>query len=119
MNRHPGITMHKIHVEGGAGLLYVAGSMAIFLLALPQIAPLALISLLGGLALAPALYFNRTSGGTSLRNGALLFAAGFAAFLATNDGALRALAVTAVVAGALFAEVLLRRPTQHPTILAR
>jgi hypothetical protein len=105
-NRHPGITMHKIHVEGGAGLLYVAGTMAIFLMAMPQIAPLALASLLGGLALAAGLYRTRTSGS--------------AAFLATSDGALRALAVTAVVAGALFAEVLLRRPVQHPSsILAR
>lgn len=119
MNRHPGITMHKIHVEGAAGLLYVAGSMAVFLLALPQIAPLAAVSLLGGLALAPALYFSRTSVGTSLRNGALLFAAGYAAFLATSDGALRALALTAVVAGVLFAEVLLRRPVEHPSILSR
>jgi hypothetical protein len=119
MNRHPGITMHRIQIEGGAGLLYVAGSMAVFLMALPQIAPLALLGLLGGLAIAPALYFSRIATGTSLRNGALLFAGGFAAFLATSDGALRALALTAVVAGALFAEVLLRRRVEHPSILAR
>jgi hypothetical protein len=119
-NRHPGITMHKIHVEGAAGLLYVAGTMAIFLMAMPQIAPLALASLLGGMALAAGLYRTRTSGSSSLTGGAVLFAVGFAAFLATSDGALRALAVTAVVSGALFAEVLLRRPVQHPSsILAR
>jgi hypothetical protein len=120
MNPHPGIMMHKIHVEGGAGLLYVAGTMAVFLMAMPQIAPLALAGLLGGLALAAGLYRRRTSGSSSLTGGAVLFAVGFAAFLATSDGALRALALTAVVAGVLFAEVLLRRPVQHPgSIIAR
>jgi hypothetical protein len=119
-NRHPGITMHKINVEGGAGLLYVAGTIVIFLLAMPQMAPLAAAGLLGGVALAACLYHRRTSGASSLTGGAVLFAVGIAAFLATSDGAMRALAVTAVVAGALFAEVLLRRPTQHPSsILAR
>ena len=119
MNRHPGITMHKIHVEGGAGALYVAGTLAIFLLAVPQLAPLAAASLLGGLALAVALYRWGTPGLSSLTGGAVLFAAGFGAFLATSTGALRGLAVTAVVAGALFAEVLLRRRAEHPSILAR
>jgi hypothetical protein len=120
MNRHPGITMHKIHVEGGAGLLYVAGTIVVFLLAMPQMAPLAAASLLGGVALAACLYHRRTSGASSLTGGAVLFAVGLAAFLATIDGPMRALAVTAVVAGALFAEVLLRRPVQHPgSILAR
>jgi hypothetical protein len=119
MNRHPGITMHKIHVEGGAGLLYVAGTIAVFLLAMPQLAPLAAASLLGGLALAAGLYRWGTPGLSSLTGGAVLFAAGFGAFLAANNGAMRALAIIAVVAGALFAEVLLRRPAQHPSILAR
>jgi hypothetical protein len=110
--------MHKIHVEGAAGLLYVVGTTAIFLLAMPQLAPLAVASVLGGLLLAPALYRWRTPGLSSLKGGALLFAVGFGAFLATSGGAMRALALTAVVAGALFAEVLLRRPAQHPSIAA-
>jgi hypothetical protein len=33
---HPGITMHKIPVEGGAGLLFAVGIIVIALLSLPQ-----------------------------------------------------------------------------------
>jgi hypothetical protein len=33
---HPGITMHKISVEGGAGLLFAVGIIVIALLSLPQ-----------------------------------------------------------------------------------
>ena len=33
---HPGITMHKIPVEGWAGLLFVIGVVVITLISLPQ-----------------------------------------------------------------------------------
>lgn len=33
---HPGITMHKIPVEGGAGLLFSVGIIVIAVLSLPQ-----------------------------------------------------------------------------------
>jgi hypothetical protein len=36
MHLHPGITMHKIPVEGGAGLLFVVGIMLATLISLPQ-----------------------------------------------------------------------------------
>jgi hypothetical protein len=119
MTPHPGITMHKIPVAGGAGLVYVVGTLVVFLLALPQLAPLGAVGLAGGLLLAPVLYRWRARSLTSLRGGLVLFAAGAALFMGLGNNAFRALAVTALVAGALFAEVLLRRAPRHPSIAAR
>jgi len=119
MTPHPGITMHKIPVAGGAGLLYVLGTIAVFLLALPQLAPLAAAGLAGGLLLAPVLYRWRLRSLTSLRGGVVLFAAGAALFLGVGNGTFRVLAVIALIAGALFAEVLLRRVPRHPSIAVR
>ena len=119
MTPHRGITMHKIPVEGGAGLLYVLGTIVVFLLALPQLAPLAMAGLAGGILLAPALYRWRVRSLTSLRGGLVLFAAGTALFVGLGNDAFRVLAVTALVAGALFAEVLLRHTPSHPSIAAR
>jgi hypothetical protein len=118
MTPHPGITMHKIPVEGGAGLLYVLGTMVVFLLAMPQMAPLAAVGLAGGLLLAPVLYRWRARSLTSLRGGLVLFAAGAALFVGLGNVTFRVLAVTSLVAGALFAEVLLRRTPTHPSIAA-
>ena len=36
MRLHPGITMHKIPVEGGPGLVFVIGIILMVLLSLPQ-----------------------------------------------------------------------------------
>ena len=36
MHLHPGITMHKIPVKGGAGLLFAVGIIVIALISLPQ-----------------------------------------------------------------------------------
>lgn len=119
MTPHPGITMHKIPVEGGAGLLYVLGTIAVFLLALPQMAPLAAAGLAGGVLLAPVLYRWQARSLTSLRGGVVLFATAAALFVGFGNDVFRALAATSIVAGALFAEVLLRRVPQHPSIAAR
>jgi hypothetical protein len=119
MTPHPGITMHKIPVEGGAGLLYVLGTLAVALLALPQLAPLATVGLAGGLLLAPVLYRWRARSLTSLNGGLALFVAATAVFVGFGNGAFRALAVTALVAGALFAEIRLRHVPQHPSIAVR
>lgn len=119
MTPHPGITMHKIPVEGGAGLLYVLGTLAVALIALPQLAPLATVGLVGGLALAPVLYRWRARSLTSLNGGVALFATATAIFVAFGNGPLRALAVTAVVAGAVFAELRLRYVPVHPSIAVR
>jgi hypothetical protein len=117
MTPHRGITMHRIPVEGGAGLLYVLGTIVVFLLALPQLAPLAALGLAGGALLAPALYRWRTRSLTSLRGGLALFAVGAVLFVGLgNEVLFRVLAVTALVAGTLFAEVLLRRSPSHPSI---
>ena len=118
MTPHRGITMHKIPVEGGAGLLYVLGTLVVFLLALPQLAPLAVAGLAGGLLLAPVLYRWRARSLTSLRGGIVLFTAGVVLFIGLGNDAFRVLAVTSLVAGALFAEVLLRHVPKHPSIAA-
>jgi hypothetical protein len=36
MHLHPGITMHKIPVEGPMGLVFTVGVLAMILLALPE-----------------------------------------------------------------------------------
>ena len=118
MTPHRGITMHKIPVEGGAGLLYVLGTMAVLLIALPQLAPLAVVGLAGGILLAPALYRWRARSLTSLRGGLALFAAGATLFVGLGNGEFRVLAATALVAGAVFAEILIRRTPSHPSIAA-
>ena len=118
MTPHPGITMHKIPVEGGAGLLYVLGTIVVFLLALPQLAPLAAMGLAGGILLAPALYRWRARSLTGLSGGVVLFVAGAALFVGLGNGEFRVLGATSLVAGALFAEVLLRRTPSHPSIAA-
>jgi hypothetical protein len=118
MTPHRGITMHKIPVEGGAGLLYVLGTIVVFLIALPQLAPLAALGLAGGVLLAPVLYRWQARSLTSLRGGLVLFAAGVALFMGVGNVAFRVLAVTALAAGALFAEILLRRSPSHPSIAA-
>lgn len=119
MTPHPGITMHKIPVEGTAGLLYVLGTLVVLLIALPQMAPLAAAGLAGGLVLAPVLYRWRTRSLTSLRGGTVLFAAVTVIFVGLGNDAFRVLAATALIAGAILAEVLLRRTPQHPSIAAR
>jgi hypothetical protein len=119
MTPHPGITMHKIPVEGGAGLLYVLGTIAVFLLALPQLAPLAAAGLAGGVLLAPVLYRWQARSLTSLRGGIVMFVAAAVLFVGLGNDAFRVLAATSLVAGALFAEVLLRRTPQHPSIAVR
>lgn len=108
--------MHRIPVEGGAGLLYVLGTIVVFLLALPQLAPLAAAGLAGGILLAPALYRWHARSLTSLRGGIVLFAAVTALFVGLGNEAFRVLAVSALIAGGLFAEVLLRRTPSHPSI---
>lgn len=119
MSPHPGITMHKIPASGAAGLLYVLGTLVVSLMALPQLAPLAVAGLAGGLLLAPVLYRRRVRSLTSLRGGVALFVAGTALFMGVGNDAFRVLAVIALVAGGLFAEVLLRHAPRHPSIAAR
>ena len=73
----------------------------------------------GGLVLAPVLYRWRTRSLTSLRGGTVLFAAVTVIFVGLGNDAFRVLAATALIAGAILAEVLLRRTPQHPSIAAR
>ena len=55
---HPGITMHKLPVSGNAvGLLFAAGSMAIFLVGVPSIRVFSLATIPLGLAVALSLRF--------------------------------------------------------------
>jgi len=53
---HPGITMHKLPVSGNAvGLLFAAGSMAIFLVGVPSVRVFSLAAIPFGLAVALSL----------------------------------------------------------------
>lgn len=55
---HPGITMHKLPVSGNAvGLLFAAGSMAVFLVGVPSVRIFFLAAIPFGLAVTLALRF--------------------------------------------------------------
>ena len=96
------------------------GTLVVFLIALPQLAPrLAAAGLAGGLALAPVLYRWRARSLTSQRGGIVLFAALTTLFIGLGNDFFRMLAATAIVLGALFAEVLIHRVPRHPSIAAR
>ena len=56
MQPHPGIQIHRIPAEGVGGLIFAVGMAAIVLVAVPSLRPLALVAVLGGVLLAPALY---------------------------------------------------------------
>jgi hypothetical protein len=55
-DRHPGISMHKIPVKGGVGLVFTVGVMVMFLIALPQARGFFLLSLPAGILVGVALY---------------------------------------------------------------
>jgi hypothetical protein len=59
MNKHPGIRIDKIPIEGGAGLLFVAGILMISLIATPFTRWFFLISIMGGAIGATVLYLWR------------------------------------------------------------
>ncbi|MGA2987834.1 MAG: hypothetical protein ABSG32_28960 [Terriglobia bacterium] len=48
---HPGITMHKIPVEGAVGLVFTVGVLAMVLLSLPQARWFLALSLPAGLVI--------------------------------------------------------------------
>jgi hypothetical protein len=53
---HAGIRIHQIPAEEGGGLIFAIGTAAIFLLAFPQLVPVAGAALVGGLVMAPVLH---------------------------------------------------------------
>ena len=53
---HAGIRIHQIPAEEGGGLIFAVGTVAIFLMAFPQLVPVAGAAALGGLVLAPVLH---------------------------------------------------------------
>ena len=55
-NPHPGIRIDHIPAEGGGGLIFAVGMVAVFLMAVPALRPVAAVAVLGGLLLAPILH---------------------------------------------------------------
>ncbi len=55
MEPHRGILINRISVDGFGGIIFAAGMVVVLLLAVPQIWPLAVASVVGGVALAPLL----------------------------------------------------------------
>jgi hypothetical protein len=53
---HPGIRIDQIPAEGGGGLIFAVGMVAVFLMAVPALRPVAAVAVLGGLLLAPILH---------------------------------------------------------------
>jgi hypothetical protein len=53
VNTHAGIRIDHIPVEGAGGLIFAIGMMALTIMAVPAITPLALACLVGGLIFAP------------------------------------------------------------------
>ena len=56
MQPHPGIRINSIPAQGGGGLIFALGMVAIVLLGLPAVRPLAAVAVLGGVLLAPVLH---------------------------------------------------------------
>ena len=56
MQPHPGIRIDRIPAQGGGGLIFALGMVAIVLIALPAVRPLAAVAVLGGALLAPVLH---------------------------------------------------------------
>lgn len=56
MRVHPGIRIDQIRSEGMGGLIFTLGMVSVLLLSAPALRSMALVSLLGGLALAPVVY---------------------------------------------------------------
>ena len=52
---HAGVLINHIPAEEGGGLLFAVGTSAIFMIAFPELIPIAGAALLGGAVLAPAL----------------------------------------------------------------
>lgn len=55
-NLHQGIRIDHIPAEGGGGLIFALGMVAICLVGIPALRPLAAFTVLGGIVLAPVLY---------------------------------------------------------------
>jgi len=53
---HQGIRIDRIPAEGGGGLIFALGTVALFLISFPALRPVAAVALLGGLLLAPILH---------------------------------------------------------------
>lgn len=53
---HQGIRIDHIPAEGGGGLIFALGTIAIFLIGIPALRPVAALTVLGGVLLAPILY---------------------------------------------------------------
>ncbi len=59
---HAGILIDRIPAEEGGGLIFAAGTAAIFMIAFPALLPLAGAALVGGSVLAPALRWLHRKG---------------------------------------------------------
>lgn len=53
---HPGIRIDHIPAEGGGGLIFALGMVAVFLISIPALRPVAGVAALGGVVLAPILH---------------------------------------------------------------
>jgi len=53
---HPGIRIDHIPAEGGGGLIFAIGMVAVFLLSIPALRPVAAAAALCGVVLAPILH---------------------------------------------------------------
>jgi hypothetical protein len=58
-DRHPGISMHKIPVKGGVGLVFTIGVMLLFLISLPEARWFLALSLPAGILVGGVLYLLR------------------------------------------------------------
>ena len=54
--RHPGIRIDEIHVEGSGGLIFAVGMSVLVLLAVPALIPVVAAAAVGGALLAPVLH---------------------------------------------------------------
>jgi hypothetical protein len=60
MQPHPGIRIDRIPAQGGGGLIFAVGMVALVLVAMPAVRPLVALAVVGGLLLAPVLHWRHT-----------------------------------------------------------
>jgi len=53
---HAGIRIDRIPAEEGGGLIFAVGMIAVFMIAIPGLLPVAGAALVGGIVLAPILH---------------------------------------------------------------
>lgn len=117
MQMHPGISMHRIPVAGGGGLIFAAGMASLFVLGVPGFRPVVAACLTAGALFGIALHASDRLGEAAERWAPVLPVAA-ALLLGLGNDALRGLALASIAGGIAMAPLVHRAHADHPSIAA-